>query len=41
MTLEPLQSSGREESDVSIFSLFSENWKPGVESERNWGLFYP
>ncbi|XP_011078239.1 glucan endo-1,3-beta-glucosidase 13 [Sesamum indicum] len=30
-----------EEIDVYLFSLFNENRKPGLESERNWGLFFP
>lgn len=30
-----------EELDIYIFSLFNENRKPGLESERNWGLFFP
>uniref|UniRef100_A0A162AJE2 glucan endo-1,3-beta-D-glucosidase n=2 Tax=Daucus carota subsp. sativus TaxID=79200 RepID=A0A162AJE2_DAUCS len=29
------------ELDVYIFSLFNENRKPGLESERNWGIFDP
>ncbi|GER34076.1 glucan endo-1 3-beta-glucosidas [Striga asiatica] len=30
-----------EEIDTYIFSLFNENRKPGAESERNWGIFFP
>lgn len=30
-----------QEIDVYLFSLFNENRKPGLESERNWGMFYP
>ncbi|PWA60893.1 O-Glycosyl hydrolases family 17 protein [Artemisia annua] len=30
-----------EELDIYIFSLFNENRKPGMDSERNWGLYYP
>ena len=27
--------------DLYLFSIFNENRKPGLESERNWGLFFP
>ncbi|CAL0330902.1 unnamed protein product [Lupinus luteus] len=30
-----------DELNVYVFSLFNQNRKPGFESERNWGLFYP
>ncbi|EPS73640.1 hypothetical protein M569_01113 [Genlisea aurea] len=27
--------------DAYVFSLFNENRKPGLDSERNWGVFFP